>query len=56
MYKLKSEYIVPYPQKDVFLAMRDNYKEYWKDLPNIECFEMIKQKKINEYQKQVVAE
>lgn len=45
-----------YPRKDVFLAMRDNYKEYWNDLSNIESFEMVKKKKLNDDKIEVVVE
>lgn len=56
MHTLKSEYKIPADAKTVFTTMRDDYKGYWKDLPNIEKFKVLEDKKISAKKKRVVIE
>lgn len=56
MHKLKSEYIIPHPRINVFKAMRDRYDDYWRDLPNIEKFEVKEEKDLGKGKRKIVIE
>lgn len=56
MHKLKSEYKIPADAKTVFTAMRDNYRGYWKDLPNIQSYKVLEDKKLSEKKRCMVIE
>ena len=56
MFKLKSQYKIPADVKTVFTIMRDEFKDYWKDLPNIQSFKVLEEKNLKDKKKLVKIE